>query len=107
MASPIELLGLGRAGWHLDFCVTLRLIWKDWKPLGYGDKVVVVQYYFPFCLHAVGTPLFIFVLVLRKVGLELLKRNNAASLFIKLFPTFPKPGLKELELTLTQGSLVL
>lgn len=75
--SLIELLGLGRAGWPL---VTLCSIQVYWKPLGHGDEVVLVQYYFPFSLHAMGTS-FICVLVLRKVELKLVKWNNAVSIY--------------------------
>lgn len=103
---PIELVGLGRAGWHLDFPITLCSVWMCWEPLGYRDKVVVVQYYFSLCLHALGTSSFICVLVLRKVRTQTAQMEQC-SIYLLLFPIFPKPGLRELELMLTQGSVVL
>lgn len=65
LASPIELLTWNSRldlDWHVPLCSTRM----RWKPLGYGDKVVLVQYYFPLLPRAVGTSSFICVLVLRK-----------------------------------------
>lgn len=81
MASPIELLGLGRAGWHLDFPVTLCSVWMCWEPLGYRDKVVVVQYYFPSACMPWGPPRSFVYWCWGRLGLKLLKWNNAASIY--------------------------
>lgn len=71
MASPIEPLGLGKAGWHPDFSC---------HPVADEDVVVVqrVQCYSSSCLHALGAS---WVLVLSEVGLEPLTCDNTASIY--------------------------
>lgn len=57
-------------------------MWVYWTLLGCRDKVVLVQYYyFPFCLHAMGTSWFFSEKVVRKVDSEVLEWNKAASVY--------------------------